>query len=109
MHKLVILIEDLDHPSDFEEGWPEFLHQAEQMPGLRREVTSRVTRSLFGKQAYSLIHELHFDNPRATLQAMESPAGQAAGQILQAITDGSLCLLLADHTEDTVENLRPRA
>src|SRR3989337_3902360 len=92
MYKLVIIIESPEHAADFDRRWPEFLAKAEGMPGLRREVTARVDRVLHGKAAY-LIHELHFDSLPAATEAMASPAGPRAGQLLQEISGGRLTLL----------------
>ena len=105
MHKLVILIESVEDPV-FDENWPDFLHLAERMPGLRRETTARVDGVLFGERDYALIHELYFDSAAALHTAMASPVGQAAGRLLQAMTGGKLALLYADHKEDELENIR---
>jgi uncharacterized protein (TIGR02118 family) len=105
MYKLIILIEEADTPS-LDESWPQFLHLAEQMPSLRREATSRVAHILFGKPNYTLIHELYFDSLADLQDAMASPFGQQAGQLLQRITGGRLSLLVGDHTEDDLENIR---
>ena len=48
MHKLVILIGPLEDPQTLEMYWPDFLHQAEMMPGLQRETTSQVEHFLYG-------------------------------------------------------------
>ena len=106
MHKLMILIETLDDWTIFDDTWPQFLHQAEDMPGLRREVTSRVDSVLFGKGDYAVIHELYFDSLGAAQEAMSSTPGREAGRILQGITGGRLTLLFADHKEDDIENIR---
>jgi len=103
MYKLVILIEPQDHSAEFDRRWPEFLAKAERLPGLRREVTARVDRALHGKPAH-LIHELHFDSLTAATDAMASPAGQGAGQLLQEISGGKLTLLLADHLQDELSH-----
>ena len=106
MHKLAILI---DTPADwttFEDGWPDFLHQAERMPGLRREATSRVESILYGHSSVTMVHELYFDTPEDALQALASPPGRQAGKILQRITDGRMVLFFADHKEDELENIR---
>jgi len=105
MYKLVILIEPQDHSAEFDRRWPEFLAKAERMPGLRREVTARVDRVLHGKPAH-LIHELHFDSLPAATDAMASPAGQSAGQLLQEISGGKLTLLLADHLQDELSHIQ---
>jgi uncharacterized protein (TIGR02118 family) len=104
MYKLVIIIESPEHAVDFDRRWPEFLAKAESMPGLRREVTARVDRVLHGKAAH-LIHELHFDSLPAATEAMASPAGQSAGQLLQEISGGRLTLLLADHLQDELAHM----
>lgn len=106
MHKLVILIEGAEVPAGFDENWPQFLHLAEQMPGLQREATSRVLHILYGSQNYTLIHELFFDSLEALQEAMASPAGEQAGQVLQRITGGRIALLVADHNQDEIENIR---
>lgn len=109
MHKLVILIEDLDEWDSFDENWPQFLHLVESMPELRRETTSRMEQHLFGSQAFGMIHELYFESAAAARQALASPAGSAAGQLLQRLTRGRIVLLFADHQEEEMENLRKPA
>lgn len=106
MVKLVILIEPGDDARRFEEGWPRFLHHAEEMPGLLREATSQVDTMLYGGASYVLMHELFFSSLADAQQAMASPAGQAAGQTLQALTSGKLVLFFADHKEDDIANIR---
>lgn len=106
MFKLMILIENLDDWTTFDNSWPQFLHQAEDMPGLRREVTNRVDSVLYGTGNYAVIHELYFDSLAAAEEAMSSPPGREAGKILQRITDGRMTLLFADHKEDDIENIR---
>ncbi|MGD2155303.1 MAG: EthD family reductase [Anaerolineales bacterium] len=106
MHKLVILIEALDDSYQLDEKWPQFLQLAEDMPDLKREATIRVNTLLYGDWNVGMIHELYFDSLEELRKAMSSPQGQAAGQILQQITGGRVTLLIADHKEDTIENLR---
>lgn len=105
MHKLLILIEEVENQTNFDELWPKFLRLAEQMPGLQREVSSRVERVLFGKSACSMIHELHFDTLEALRQALNSVQGQQAGQMLQKLTQGRLTLMIAEHKEDDLVNI----
>lgn len=105
MHKLVILIEHLPDWNRFEDTWPQFLHQVESMPGLRREATSRVEVNLFGR-SYAQMHELYFDSLPAAQEALSSPEGRAAGRLLQAMTGGRLALFLADYKEDEMDNIR---
>jgi hypothetical protein len=106
MHKLIIYIDSLADYQTFDEGWPEFLHQAEQMPGFVRETHSKIEDVLFGNSSISVIHELYFETREDLQIAMTSPQGQAAGKILQCITKGQMKLLIADHKEDDLENLR---
>lgn len=106
MYKLVILIENLDDISSFEEAWPQFLHHAESMPGLLRETTSRVDSIIFGEGTYAFMHELYFKDREQAQKAMVSTAGQSAGKLLQSMTEGRLVLFFADHKEDDLENIR---
>jgi len=106
MYKLIILVGALEDYQGFDDQWPDFLAAAEKMPGLLREITSRVDRVVYGDRPVHLVHELHFDSLKTAADAMGSPEGEAAGQILQAITGGQVTLLLADHSEDTLPNIR---
>lgn len=107
MYKLMILINALSDPLAFEQGWPDFLTLAERMPGLRRETTSWPGKVLYGSLKVHMIHELYFDSQAALQQAMESPVGRAAGQLLQQLTGGEMILLFAHHLEDELENILP--
>ncbi len=106
MHKLVILIEPPVDPPAFQEGWPQFLHYVEAMPGLRREATSRVEDLLFGDFPWEQIHELFFDSLQDARLALASPPGQEAGRLLQMMTQGRMTLFFAEHLEDDIENIR---
>ncbi len=106
MYKLMIIIPPKIIGPDFDAGWPEFLHQAESMPGLLREATVRVTSSLFGTQEIDTVHELFFETLADLQAAMASSGGLAAGQIIQQLTQGQMTLLVAEHREDDIENLR---
>jgi hypothetical protein len=105
VHKLVILIETSADPH-FDQLWPQFLHRAESIPGLRREATSRVSQVLFGNLVCDLMHELFFDSRAALQQGLSSPEGQEAGRLLQGMTRGRMVLLMAEHTEDNLENIQ---
>lgn len=106
MYKLIILIEAQADSDRFERRWPEFLAAAERMPGLLREVTARVDRVLHGSSHVQMQHELYFESLKTAAEAMGSKAGEQAGQILQTITGGKVTLLLADHTQDDLPNIR---
>jgi uncharacterized protein (TIGR02118 family) len=105
MHKLVILIEPPADSNLFESRWPDFLHLAEAMPGLRREAISRVHPFLYGPTQYYQMHELFFDDLVAAEQALNSPVGQNAGRLLQQMTGGRMALFFADHKEDELSNI----
>ncbi len=105
MHKLIILLESTTTP-DFHVFWPRFLHAAEKMPGLLRETTSRINQELYGELECALIHELYFDSYPALRAGLASEAGKEAGQLLQEMTNGRVRLLIADHSEDDLENIR---
>jgi uncharacterized protein (TIGR02118 family) len=106
MYKLIILIETPEDSLAFDEAWPSFLRQAEKMPGLVREAAIRISNVLFGEDRYYMIHELFFETQADLQAAMTSPQGQISGQILQTITQGRMNLLVAEHKEDDIENLR---
>lgn len=106
MVKLVILIKPQDDMQLFDAGWPQFLHKAEQMPGLQREATSQIDVMLYGEESYLMMHELFFDTQEEAQLAMSTPEGQSAGRILQQLTGGKLVLFFADYKEDDIENLR---
>jgi len=105
MHKLIILIESTATP-DFHVFWPRFLHAAENIPGLRREATSRIGQVLYGDMQCSLIHELFFDSFKSLQFGLASESGKEAGRLLQEMTGGRVRLLIADHSEDELENIQ---
>jgi len=106
MYKLMILVPPNIESPNFDAGWPEFLHAAESMPGLLREATVRITTSLYGTQEIGIVHELFFATQTDLQNAMASPEGINAGQIIQQLTQGQMTLLIAEHREDNIENLR---
>ena len=105
MNKLIILIESTSTPG-FHDSWPRFLRAAESIPGLRREATSRISKVLFGDAQYAMIHELFFDSLSALQAGLASPSGKEAGRLLQDMTGGRVVLLIADHSEDDMDNIR---
>ena len=108
MHKLVILLGRIAQTHKFQRRWPEFLEQAEALPGLQSEATTRVQEFLYGRRDIHIIHELFFESQQDLQDALDSPQGQAAGEILHQITAGQLNLLTAEHKEDTIEHLRDK-
>jgi uncharacterized protein (TIGR02118 family) len=106
MHKLVILIEPLEDTQLFDSKWPEFLNLAENMPGAKSEAISRIEQFLFGKTKYGMVYELYFNSLHEAENAMASPQGQAAGQILQLITGGNITIFISTQKQDTIANIR---
>ena len=102
MYKLIIL---LPGPEGLPEDWHLFLHQAEVLPGLRREATSHVLHPLYGESDVVILHELFFDDLAALEKALASPNGTEAAKILHSITKGRVTLLIAEHKEDAIENI----
>ena len=106
MYKLVILIEQQIDRNMFDSLWPQFLHWVEKMPKLVRESSSETAEFLFGRTYYMKMHELYFETLQDAKDAMASEPGQAAGRLLQKISRGHMTLFLADHREDSMENIQ---
>ena len=106
MHKVVILIEELEDWPQFETQWPSFLHLAEAMPGVQQEATSRVEHLLYGSCRVGQVHELFFNSLGEAESAMASPQGLAAGRLLQQITGGRITIFFADHKQDAIANIQ---
>jgi prolyl-tRNA editing enzyme YbaK/EbsC (Cys-tRNA(Pro) deacylase) len=105
MYKFIILIENKEISPTLDQRWPEFIHVVKKMPNLLHTAIVRVDASLYGNADISMILELYFDCKETLERAMVSPSGQKAGQILQAVTQGRMTLLVTEHLEDIVENL----
>jgi uncharacterized protein (TIGR02118 family) len=103
MYKLVILFLPPFAWATFEQGWQKFLRLAEQMPGLRKEVVSDINELVFGppNMNYKKVHELYFDSQEDLEVALNSEAGQKAGQWLHSFTQGRFLLMTAKHMEAT--------
>lgn len=100
------MVEQLYDEAHFDEMWPDFLHVSERMPGLIMEATCRVESILYGDYHPTLVHELYFDSVEDIKNAMRSPEGRIAGELLQKMTGGRMSLIIADHKEDQIENIR---
>ncbi len=106
MYKLMILIPNPETLPDFFDQWPTFLRQAEQLPGLRREATSHIQHLLYGDADTSMIHELFFETLDILQLALASVQGKQAAGTLHQMTRGKVTLMIADHKEDDIENIR---
>lgn len=99
MYKLVLIFAPPEDAARFQSGWQTFLRLAEAMPGLRKETVSHVDAVVQGAFALYMIHNLYFDSREALQDALRSEAGQAAGEHLQAFTQGRVTILMAEHKE----------
>jgi uncharacterized protein (TIGR02118 family) len=110
MYKLLILFLQPLAWASFEQGWQKFLGLAEQMPGLRKEVVNDVDELVFGPSSmnYKKIHELYFDSREDLQAALNSEAGQKAGQWLHSFTQGRFLLMIAKHMEASPEQFKKK-
>ncbi|GAB4523181.1 MAG: hypothetical protein Fur0018_05810 [Anaerolineales bacterium] len=106
MYKLVIIIPPQQDAAALHEQWPHFLHVAESMPGLVREVTVRPHAHIYGAYWVEMIHELYFDTLKTLEAALLSPAGQAAGGLLQEICHHRVTLFIAEHYENELVHIQ---
>jgi len=108
MYKLVILFLPPFAWATFERGWQKFLGLAEQMPGLRKEVVGDTEDLIFGPSSmnFKKIHELYFDSREDLEAALNSEAGQKAGQWLQSFAQGRFLLMISKHMEATPDEFK---
>ncbi len=106
MYMLIILLGPVAETQSFQQQWSNFLEQAESMPHLKGEATTRVQTFLYGQRDVRMIHELFFETQSDLQTALDSQQGQAAGQIIHQIARGQVRLMTAEHKQDTIENLR---
>jgi len=108
MYKLVILFLPPFSWAAFEQGWQKFLGMAEQMPGLQKESVGDVEALVHSPPGmnYKKIHELYFDSLEALEAALNSEAGQKAGQWLHSFTQGRFLLMISRHMEAKPEEFK---
>jgi len=108
MYKLVILFLPPFAWATFEQGWQKFLGLVEQMPGLRKEAIGDFDELVVGPPNlnYKKIHELYFDSREDLEAALNSEAGQKAGQWLHSFTQGQFLLMIAKHMEATPDEFK---
>ena len=106
MYQMVIILPlDLDL-NRFENGWPDFLEAAEQMPGLIQESVTRFDQSFFGSRDIQRIYTFSFMDRTSLEEALTSPAGEEAGNILHNISGGKLSILSGDYQTDTLDRIQ---
>ena len=108
MYKLVILFLQPIAWATFETGWQKFLSLVEKMPGLAKETVGDVEQLIFGppNMNYKKVHELYFESREQLEAALESEAGQKAGQWLHSFTQGNFLLMIAKHMEAMPEEFK---
>ncbi|MEA2007650.1 MAG: hypothetical protein U9O54_00875 [Chloroflexota bacterium] len=106
MYKLIILIPPNVNETTLDESWPEFLHHAEQMPGLVRETATHARELIFGRKMVSRVYEFFFPDKETLYRGITSPHGERAGQLIHEMTQGRATILTAEHREDEIENIR---
>jgi uncharacterized protein (TIGR02118 family) len=101
MYKLIVLFEQPLNEMEFQGNWQIFMGLAEKLPRLRKEVVSSVQQVVHAPDGrhFTRIHELIFDSRDALETALQTKAGQEAGQFLQNFTSGRMMLLTAEHME----------
>lgn len=104
MYKLTLIFSQHTAVPDLLERWSqEFVPLADRLPGLQLVIVSHVEGGPAGPSDIRLLHDLVFADKDALTQAMQSPAGVAAGQCLVRITgntSGVVTMLFAEHMED---------
>lgn len=108
-YQLLILIPITVEIQSFDEGWPEFLNAAESMPGLVRESITRIDNCIYGQNFLRRIYSFTFEDQNSLKNALLSPPGEKAGDVLHRITQGNMILLSGTYQEDDLENIRGNA
>lgn len=106
MYQLLILLPINIDINYFDENWPSFLKEAEQMPGLMNESITHIERCLYGHNTIRRIYSFQFKDQSSLENALTSPAGEKAGNILHQITGGNLILLSGEFKEDSLYNIQ---
>lgn len=99
MVKLVILFRTGRHSVEFYNQYNAFLMKLEELPGLRRKAVSNVFGAMSGLVPYSHIVEAIFDSREALREALTSPVGVEAGQLLLRFAGPDAIALYMDTLE----------
>lgn len=106
MYQLLILIPISVDINTFDQGWPEFLKEAEGMEGMIRESVSRIDRSIYGQNYIQRIYSFQFRDRHTFEQALISPPGQKAGKIIHELTGGDVLLISGSFQEDSISRIQ---
>lgn len=107
-YQLLILIPITVEIQSFDEGWPEFLKAAESMPGLIKESVCRIDNCIYGQNFLRRIYSFSFEDQDSLKNALTSPPGEKAGNVLHRITQGNMILLSGEFKEDTLTNFQDK-
>ena len=105
-YQFLVLIPLTVEIQSFDEGWPEFLESAEEMPGLIEESVNRIDNCIYGQNFLRRIYCFSFEDKSSLESALVSPPGEKAGEILHRITQGNMILLSGEYKQDSLENIR---
>jgi hypothetical protein len=105
-YQLLVLIPLNVEIQSFDEGWPEFLKSAEKMPGLIQESITRIDNCIYGQNFLRRIYSFTFEDKSSLENALLSPPGEKAGELLHQITQGNMILLSGEFKQDSLENIR---
>ena len=105
-YQFLVLIPLTVEIQSFDEGWPEFLESAEEMPGLIEESVNRIDNCIYGQNFLRRIYSFSFEDKSSLESALVSPPGEKAGEILHRITQGNMILLSGEYKQDSLENIR---
>lgn len=106
MYQLIIFLPAGSDLQSFDEGWPQFLEIAEQMPGLIRESITRFDQVIYGSETIQRMYTFSFKDKKSLERALISEAGQKAGDLLHSLSGGNITILTGDHQSDTLERIQ---
>lgn len=109
MYQLLILLPLSVDMKAFDQGWPDFLKAAEKMPGLVRESVTQIDRCIYGQNFLRRIYSFSFIDQSSLEQALLSPPGEKAGEILHQLTGGNLILLSGEMKEDSLDHIQSQS
>jgi hypothetical protein len=105
MYQMVIILPATLDLKKFDEGWPEFLEKAEQMPGLIQESVTRFDQVLFGEGNIQRFYSFSFNDRESLEQALTTEVGEKAGNILHIISNGNITILSGEYQTDTMNRI----
>jgi len=96
MSKLIALYKQPADPAAFDQAYfKTHMPLIERVPGIRKSVITRFTRTLQG-EGYYLMNEMYFDNREALKAGIKSPEMAAAGENLNTFAAGLVTLLFGE-------------